>query len=271
MTYNWSDLLYLMQRLRDPEHGCPWDKEQTLASIVPHTLEEVYEVVDAIDKGDLPHLIEELGDLLFQVVFYAQILADQGQGNMEQVVDGLVRKLVFRHPHVFPDGLYGSKQQPDLSIDLHQQWDELKAQEKARSTQNGKSQQNDKPSSLADSVPLALPALQRAYKLQKKAAKQGFDWPDIQGPIAKIEEELQELLAAEPDQQQAEAGDLLFSVVNLLRKMQIDPEQALRQANHKFSHRFAQVEQQANSAGGMAAHDLDALEQFWQQAKQQES
>lgn len=257
--YNWQDLLHLMSRLRDPQTGCPWDKQQTLSSIVPHTLEEVYEVVDAIERDDWTNLTEELGDLLFQVVFYAQIMQEQQQADMTVIIDGLVTKLLHRHPHVFVGGLYGQSQVNTQSNDqLHRQWDRLKEVEKPQ------------PTALLDTVPLAMPALQRALKLQKKAAKVGFDWPDVTGPQAKIAEELAELLQADAEHQVLEAGDLLFSVVNLLRKMGIDPETALRHSNQKFQRRFTQVEAKANEQGGMAAQSLATLDAFWHQVKEEE-
>lgn len=254
--YHFADLLYLMQRLRDPKTGCPWDRAQNLNTIVPHTLEEVYEVVDAIERADMVNLKEELGDLLFQVVFYAQITDEQQQFAMDDIIHQLVAKLIYRHPHVFPEGTLESQGQPgDNTQGLDEQWEQLKAQKQAPMT------------SVLDGVPLALPALQRAYKLQKKAAKLGFDWPDCQGPKAKILEELAELEAAEADCQLEEAGDLLFSVVNLLRKMKLDPELALRAANTKFSRRFQYVERQAQAQ--MQDLSLAELEVHWQQAKRQ--
>lgn len=266
--YTLDDLLYLMQRLRDPEHGCPWDLEQDFASIVPHTLEEAYEVADAIAEQDYPQLSGELGDLLFQVVYYAQLGQEAGHFDWHQVVDGITRKLVRRHPHVFPDG--NLRTPPGtLRIDADQvkrRWEEIKAQERADAS--AAPQQL----SLLDDVPSALPALSRAQKLQKRASGAGFDWPDVAPVIAKVAEELDEVrdaIAAGDRQAVAEeVGDLLFCVVNLARHLQVDAETALRDGNGKFERRFRYIETQLAQAGeSVDQAGLARLDQLWDEAK----
>lgn len=256
--YQLADLQALMQRLRKPATGCPWDIEQTYHSIVPHTLEEVYEVVDAIERQDYDNLQEELGDLLFQVVFYAQMASEEGRFQLSDVIHRVTEKLLRRHPHVFPDGTLTSERSPGEAPDVHRvnaNWDAIKASEKA------------KPSSICEQVPKAMPALQRAYKLQKKAAKQGFDWPNVEGALAKLKEEIDELAQeSEPDRLLDEGGDVLFSLVNLLRKQGIDPETAMRHANHKFERRFRYIEQQASQP--LVEYSLAELDQWWVQAKE---
>ncbi|KWS94526.1 nucleoside triphosphate pyrophosphohydrolase [Pseudomonas syringae] len=235
--YTVQDLLNLMARLRDPQSGCPWDLKQTYASIVPHTLEEAYEVADAIEQGDLDHLKGELGDLLFQVVFYAQLAKEEGRFEFDDVIDGITRKLLRRHPHVFPTGeLYAPAETPRLTDEhVNQRWDEIKAEERAE--KSGAPEQL----SLLDDVPVALPALSRAAKLQKRASQVGFDWPAALPVVDKVREELDEILEAMVDNDAEgiaeEVGDLLFSVVNLARHLKVDPETALRSANSKFMHR----------------------------------
>ena len=188
--YQLDDLLYLMARLRDPQYGCPWDLAQDYASIVPHTLEEAYEVADAIERGDFAHLPGELGDLLFQVVYYSQLGQEEGRFDFAAVVDGIVRKLVRRHPHVFPDGdLYGAKDLPRLDdAAIRRRWEEIKAEERAEKAEAPAQL------SLLDDVPVALPALSRAAKLQKRAAAVGFDWPEPLAVVDKVREELDEVL-----------------------------------------------------------------------------
>ena len=270
MSYQLDDLLYLKQRLRDPQHGCPWDLEQSYATIVPHTLEEAYEVADAIEQGDFDQLRGELGDLLFQVVFYAQLASEEERFSWNEVVDGITRKLVRRHPHVFPDG---NLLTPPGTLTLapeqiKQRWEQIKAEERAEKA--------DRPEqlSLLDDVPAALPALSRAQKLQKRAASAGFDWPEVAPVIDKISEELdevREVLAAGHQQAVAEEmGDLLFCVVNLARHLGVDAENALRQGNAKFERRFRFIEDQLRVQGAtVAERSLDELDALWDAAKQQ--
>lgn len=267
-AYRLEDLLQLMARLRDPVHGCPWDQQQSFASIVPHTLEEAYEVADAIAEGDFSQLEGELGDLLFQVVYYAQLGREAGHFDWDRVVDGITRKLIRRHPHVFPDGRLDT---PPGAVTLapeqiKRRWEEIKAEERAE--RGGEPQQL----SLLDDVPQALPALSRAQKLQKRAASAGFDWPAPAPVLEKVAEELAEIRQAfaEGDQQAVadEVGDLLFSVVNLARHLKVDAEQALRQGNAKFERRFRHVESAlGNSPAAMQAAGLDRLDQLWNEAK----
>lgn len=259
--YSTDDLLYLMARLRDPETGCPWDIKQDYASIAPSTLEEAYEVVDAIEKQDFVHLKEELGDLLFQVIFYSQLGKEEQRFDFGSVVSGLVEKLVRRHPHVFPDGTLASKidNRHTLPTDVKARWEAIKQEERAAKGVSG---------ILAD-VPLNLPALSRAAKLQKRAASVGFDWQDISGPIAKVREELlevEEALAVNDTKAiEDELGDLFFSVVNISRYLKIDPEQALRKANQKFERRFGYIED--NSSCPLTEASLDDMNALWEKAK----
>jgi ATP diphosphatase len=228
--YTIDDLLYLMARLRDPESGCPWDIKQDYASIAPSTLEEAYEVVDAIEKQDFVHLKEELGDLLFQVIFYSQIGTEEQRFDFAGVVSDLTAKLIRRHPHVFPEGTLESRveNRHTLPADVKARWEQIKQQERAEKGATGL---------LAD-VPLNLPSLSRAAKLQKRAASVGFDWDDVYGPIAKVREELLEVEAEldSGDQQalQEELGDLLFAVVNIARYQKIDPEQLIKSLSSVF-------------------------------------
>src|SRR5690242_5687675 len=231
-----------MRRLRDPQRGCEWDREQTFATIAPYTIEEAYEVADAIAREDIDALADELGDLQLQVVFHAQMAEELGQFTLEDVIGRICEKLERRHPHIFGDASHS----PD--------WEELKAAERKKSPDD---------SALAG-VALALPSLERAAKLQRRAARVGFDWPDKSGPRAKIDEELAEL-DAESDHQRMleELGDLLFAVVNLARHLNIEPEAALREANRKFEQRFRAIEK----AQGFAEMSLDEKESLWAEAK----
>ncbi|MBK3758541.1 nucleoside triphosphate pyrophosphohydrolase [Stutzerimonas frequens] len=269
--YQLPDLLHLMARLRDPQHGCPWDLQQNYASIVPHTLEEAYEVADAIESGDFDHLPGELGDLLFQVVYYSQLAREEGRFDFATVVDGITRKLVRRHPHVFPDGdLYGSPELPRLDeAAIKQRWEEIKAEERAEKAAAPEQL------SLLDDVPSALPALSRAAKLQKRAAQVGFDWPEALPVVDKVREELGEVLEAmsenDPQAIAEELGDLLFVVVNLARHLKVDPENALRAANGKFERRFRFIEQALREAGRpIESCDLEELDGLWGEAKKAE-
>ena len=269
--YQLNDLLHLMARLRDPQLGCPWDLQQNYASIVPHTLEEAYEVADAIESGDFDHLPGELGDLLFQVVYYSQLAKEEGRFEFATVVDAITRKLVRRHPHVFPDGdLYGSPELPRLDeAAIKQRWEEIKAEERAEKAAAPEQL------SLLDDVPAALPALSRAAKLQKRAAQVGFDWPEALPVVDKVREELDEVLVAmsENDAEAVaeELGDLLFVVVNLTRHLKVDPENALRGANGKFERRFRFIEQALRPAGRPIENcTLEELDALWDAAKRSE-
>lgn len=269
--YRLDDLLQLMARLRHPEHGCPWDLKQSYASIVPYTLEEAYEVADAIERGDFDHLPGELGDLLFQVVYYSQLAAEEGRFGFAEVVDGITAKLIRRHPHVFPDGdLYAAPDAQKLEeAAVKQRWEELKAEERAAKAAAPEQL------SLLDDVPQALPALSRAAKLQKRAAQVGFDWPDALPVLDKVREELDEMLEAmsenDPQAIAEELGDLLFVVVNLARHLKVEPEAALRAANGKFERRFRFIEQALREAGRPIENcSLDELDALWGEAKQQE-
>ena len=268
--YTLEDLRYLMQTLRDPERGCPWDLRQRFDTIVPHTIEEAYEVADAIERGAWQELPGELGDLLFQVVFYAQLGQETQQFDLDSIVDGLTGKMVRRHPHVFVDGtLYGRKRganEAPATDAINQRWEALKQEERdARQA-----------TSLLDDVPLGLPALTRAGKLSKRAARGGFDWPTHHGALDKVREELAEVEEAiqrqHADSIEDELGDVLFSVVNLARKLGVDPEQALRRTNGKFERRFRSVEAAVRADNGqMEETSLDVMEAHWQAAKAQES
>ncbi len=269
--YSLDDLLHLMARLRDPQYGCPWDLKQSYASIVPYTIEEAYEVADAIERSDFEHLPGELGDLLFQVVYYSQLAREEGRFEFTQVVDGITRKLIRRHPHVFVDGdLYGKPDAARLEeAAVKQRWEELKAEERAEKAVVPEQL------SLLDDVPNALPALSRAVKLQKRAAQVGFDWPEALPVVDKVREELDEVLEAmsenDPQAIAEEIGDLLFVVTNLARHLKVDPETALRSANGKFERRFRFIEQTLRAAGQPIENcSLEQLDALWGEAKKQE-
>ncbi len=254
-----DDLLTLMARLRDPENGCPWDRRQTFATIAPYTIEEAYEVADAIERGDLDALRGELGDLLFQVVFHARMAEEQGAFDFHDVVDTLVNKMERRHPHVF-----GEARIEDETA-LREAWEAEKARERGAV------------GSVLEGVAHALPALVRADKLQKRAARVGFDWPDADGARDKVREELAEVEAAraagDPAKVEEEIGDLLFAVVNLARLLGVDAEQALRKGNAKFERRFQAMEAHLAGQGrtDLKALDLDTLEAAWQAVKDEEA
>jgi MazG family protein len=263
-------LLALMARLRDPESGCPWDREQTFATIAPYTIEEAYEVADAIEHGDREHLREELGDLLFQVVFHARMAEEHGWFDFSEVANGIREKLVRRHPHLFAGATLAAQ-------DLMRVWEEQKAHERAAA--RARSSATDTGTVLAG-VPRALPALTRAAKLGRRAARVGFDWPDARAVRAKVLEELHEVddalaragqpaqRATTPQELAGELGDLLFTVVNWSRHLHIDAEAALRAANDKFERRFARMESLAQARGlelaQLSAEEWDAL---WNEAK----
>ncbi len=253
-----QNLLEIMASLRSPDGGCPWDCEQDFASIAPYTVEEAYEVADAISRADMSSLRDELGDLLFQVVFHAQMASEAGEFDFDDVADSICSKMVRRHPHVF-----GTEAQRTRGA-VAGSWERIKAAERAATHESG-------PSAL-DGVALSLPALKRAEKLGKRAANSGFDWSDIKGVREKIDEELGELDETLQGQDAAnmteELGDLLFCVVNLARHLKIDPEQALVGANRKFDRRFRCMEAEVNDNGGSLEDlDIESLEKKWQAAK----
>ncbi len=254
-----EDLLEVMRRLRDPREGCPWDRAQSFATIAPYTIEEAFEVADAIERDDLESLREELGDLLFQVVFHARLAEEQGAFDFAEVASGLVAKMRRRHPHVF-----GTTQVADAAAQTVA-WESHKADERAARNQG-----------LLDGVPAALPALARAQKLGRRAARVGFDWPDARAVLDKIAEEAAELETAVAGSSAAdideELGDLLFSVVNFARHLEVDAEGALRRANLKFERRFRAVEA-ALAVSGRSADEVDgeALERLWNAAKESEA
>jgi nucleoside triphosphate diphosphatase len=256
-------LIEIMAALRTPKTGCPWDLEQNFATIAPYTLEEAYEVADAIARGDLADLKEELGDLLLQVVFHARMAQEQGAFEFGDVVQGITEKLIRRHPHVFGDE---RSQSPRAVEGL---WERIKAEEKAASGKNGNHQ-----GALAG-VPVTLPALTRALKLQQKAGKVGFDWNDPRAVLRKIREEADEIETAldggQTTEAAAEVGDLLFAAVNLARHLRADPEALLRQTNQKFERRFASIEH-ALAAKGKAPQDatLAEMDALWEAAKANE-
>ncbi|HRY25132.1 MAG: nucleoside triphosphate pyrophosphohydrolase [Geminicoccaceae bacterium] len=247
-------LLAVMRRLRDPEIGCSWDIEQTFATIAPYTIEEAYEVADAIERADWEELRGELGDLLLQVVYHAQMAAEAGLFGFDDVATAIADKMIARHPHVFGDvEVKGAEAQ-------HEHWESAKAAERqAKAASDGSA------ASLLDNLPHGLPALTRALKLQKRVLRVGFDWPDIQGVRDKVNEELDELESAAPDERELELGDLLFTLVNHARRLGLDPETALRRANAKFESRFRRMERTSDRPLGEL--DLEALEALWQRVK----
>lgn len=252
-------LLEIMAQLRDPEHGCPWDKQQTFKTIAPYTLEEAYEVADAIERDDLTALREELGDLLLQVIYHARMAEEAGLFGFEEVAAGISDKLVSRHPHVFGDA--------DIkdAVQQTQDWESRKAGERAAKAQAG----------VLDGIPLGLPSLVRAEKLQKRAARVGFDWPELAPVFAKIREEIGELeqeVAGKASQPRLEdeLGDVLFAVANLARKLGVDPEQALRGTNRKFERRFRHVETRLAETGRSPEQaTLEEMDGYWDEAKAQ--
>lgn len=286
-------LLDIMAQLRTPETGCPWDLQQTMTSLTRYTIEEAYEVADAIAKQDMSDICDELGDLLFQIVFYARIAQENGDFAFADVANAISDKLIRRHPHVFGDGS-GANMAASVATEstevisqtpeaLNQQWEAIKQQERdAKQLRAGEqlgqtsdSINNPRTTSILDSITDGLPALMRAQKIQKTVAKIGFDWPDIAPVKDKIREELDEiddaLANGSHDDVEDEIGDLLFAVVNLARHCRVDADTALRRANHKFSQRFHSVEAQAQKGprGHIDEYTLDELEAFWQRAKQE--
>lgn len=248
MSNQLDRLLAIMATLRDPVRGCEWDRAQRFETIVPHTIEEAYEVADAVARGNVDDIREELGDLLFQVVFQARIAEESGFFDFEAVAGSIADKLEARHPHIFGDAHAPGE-------DREIRWEALKAAERA-----------DKGATSAlDGVATALPALMRADKLQKRAARVGFDWPDRDGPAEKLAEEMAELAAASADERVEEAGDLLFAAVNVVRAYGVAPEDALRAANAKFERRFRAMEEMAGS--DFAGRALEEQEALWQAVK----
>jgi len=252
-------MLNVMARLRDPQRGCPWDIEQNFATIAPYTIEEAYEVADAIERQDMPALKEELGDLLFQIAFHARMAEEQGAFDFADVAQALADKMIERHPHVFAEAGDGRTAAQQTVA-----WETLKAQKRAAS---------GAPSLLHD-VPMALPALMRAEKLTKRAARINFDWPTPEPVLEKLEEELAELkdARASGDQEHIveEMGDILFVMANLARKLKVDPEEALRRANAKFTRRFQYIEAKLAEANRTGPQPLDDMEKLWLEAKQAE-
>ncbi len=262
MTRPIDRLLAIMERLRSPD-GCPWDRAQTFATIAPYTIEEAYEVADAIERGDLEALQDELGDLLFQVVFHAEIAREARRFDFDAVADAIAAKLVRRHPHVFGgESVDGIAAQADA-------WERIKAAERDAAAEGS--------ASLVDGVPLALPALVRTHKLGRRAARAGFDFPDAASAAAKVREELAEALDADAREREVhgrvfeEVGDLLFAAANLARKLGVEPEAALRAANAKFERRIRRMERYAaDQDRALGALELPAQEALWNRAKREE-
>ncbi len=259
-------LLAVMGQLRNPEGGCPWDLEQSFATIAPYTIEEAYEVADAIERQDMAALKDELGDLLLQVVFHAQMAREAGTFDFEAVAAAITEKMIRRHPHVFGDVTIETADAQTVA------WEDHKEHER-----RAKASAEGRPASVLDGVAAGLPALMRAIKLQRRAARVGFDWPHARGVLVKIREELTEIKSemdadGPPERIRDEIGDLLFAVVNLARHLDVDPEASLRHANAKFERRFRQVEARLTATGHNAAEvGLDALEAIWQQVKAAEA
>jgi MazG family protein len=249
---SFSTLTAIMAALRDPKSGCPWDLEQNFATIAPYTIEEAYEVAEAIRSDDRASLKDELGDLLLQPVYHAQLARDEGSFTIEDVIEGVCRKMIRRHPHVF--GTDEERAQP-LAKGF---WEENKAKEKPSVAK----------CRVLDDVALALPGATRAVKLQAKAAKVGFDWPDVSFVYDKVAEELEELKTAEPDKRTEEFGDVMFAIVNIARHYGIDPESALRDANAKFERRFNFIEDQLEAKGSSPKQsNLEEMDELWNASK----
>ena len=252
-------LLEIMAQLRDARNGCPWDIEQNFESILPHTLEEAYEVADAIERRDMQALKEELGDLLFQIVFYAQMGKEAGHFDFHSITEAIADKMVERHPHVFGQAMINSSDEQILA------WEEGKERKRM-----AEAALKDRPLSQIDGVTLGLPALLRAEKLQKRAARIGFDWPDKAPVLAKVREEIEEFILADThDAQEEEIGDLFFALVNLARHYDISAEEALRKANKKFERRFRRIEEIVDTAPGHK-YELDILDAAWNRVKSEE-
>ena len=259
-------LLGIVRRLRDPDQGCPWDVGQTFQSIVPHTIEEAYELADAIESNDFDQIREEAGDVLFQVLFYAQMADEKQHFNFADVVDGLSEKLIRRHPHVFSRNSTAQQETPIAVSDVSDSWEKIKRTERQGKQQSG----------ILDDIPVSLPALTRAQKIQKRASRVGFDWADVAGVFEKLEEEICELKEALVEGEKAaiesELGDVLFCVVNLARHLDFDAETAMRGATRKFEGRFRLMEEQAIASGSrLEDESVSALEARWQAAKRDRS
>ncbi|MDY6948344.1 MAG: nucleoside triphosphate pyrophosphohydrolase [Pseudomonadota bacterium] len=253
-------LLGIMARLRDPQRGCPWDLQQSFESIAPYTVEEAYEVADAIERDDLPSLRDELGDLLFQVVFHSQLASEQGAFDFDDVANAICDKMERRHPHVFGDASIDSADAQTVA------WEELKRRERAEKNAGAAA------ASVLDDVPMALPALTRANKLGKRAAQVGFEWSDVHGAIEKLDEEIAEFKAevvgGQPERLAAELGDVLFCVVNICRYLKIDPELALKRTNASFERRFRYVERGLAARGKTPQQaTLAEMDQLWDEGK----
>ena len=264
----------IMAMLRDKVHGCPWDLDQTLVSLIPHTIEEVYEVADAIEKNDIDNIVDELGDLLFQVIFYAQIGNEEKIFNFEDVANAIVRKLLRRHPHVFPTGDAKSfgRGKKISSDEVVTNWESIKLEEKKEKLEESNS---ESARSVFDNLPGALPALQKSVKLQKLAGKVGFDWPDTSDVFVKLKEEIVELEEAigksNKQEIESEFGDVLFTAVNMARHLNVDPELALRGANGRFKNRVVWIENELVKNGEFVSDkNIDDLNQLWNEAKRHE-
>ena len=264
----------IMAMLRDKVHGCPWDLDQTLVSLIPHTIEEVYEVADAIEKNDIDNIVDELGDLLFQVIFYAQIGNEEKIFNFEDVANAIVRKLLRRHPHVLPTGDAKSfgRGKKISSDEVVTNWESIKLEEKKEKLEESNS---ESARSVFDNLPGALPALQKSVKLQNLAGKVGFDWPDTSDVLVKLKEEIVELEEAigksNKQEIESEFGDVLFTAVNMARHLNVDPELALRGANGRFKNRVVWIENELGKNGEFVSDkNIDDLNQLWSEAKRHE-
>ena len=261
--YDLESLLELMRRLRTPETGCPWDLEQSYLSITPSTIEEVYEVVDAIEREDFDHLREELGDLLFQIVFYARLAQEEGRFDFSDIVHSLTAKLIRRHPHVFPQGRLDSERRLNLDEEqVLQRWEQIKTEERQEKGQHG----------ILEDVPKALPGLQRAQKLQKRVAKAGMDWRSVEDSIVNLESEIAELReaikAGDQIEVEDELGDMFFSCVNIARHLKLDADKSLRRSNKKFEQRIMKMEELFRQRGlSWGELDDNQLDQLWRESK----